>query len=250
MASGRLDLASLHRPADVVGLADRKRDNRQGRIAGSTGRELTAVRDEQIPDVMRLPIFVDDAVARLFAHPICPQVMGAGVRGRRERARRSDCVVHRGALLVRMIAHGDVVGVVVIVDARDRHSVGVLHHRIERDPVGLLRQVLADQPHPGHVRIAVDRRREAAAPGARVEEGGHERQAERQRFHLVAAAEAALRIVPGLVHDDPGHRGAAVHVHGFVEHGVHAAGHVPHVVAADLAGAVGEAIRKHVRSGC
>ncbi len=43
----RSDLASLHRAPDIVGLANRKCDNRQRRIAGGAGRELTAIRDEQ-----------------------------------------------------------------------------------------------------------------------------------------------------------------------------------------------------------
>ena len=65
----------------------------------------------------------------------------------------------------------------------------------------------------------------------------------------IAADEAALRVVRRLVGDDAGHRRAAVHVHRLVEYRVDRAGHVPHVVAADLAGGVGEPVGELARFG-
>src|SRR6266446_8788216 len=50
------------------------------------------------------------------------------------------------------------------------------------------------------------------------------------------------------VANDPGHRGSAIHVHRLFERGIDAAGHVTHVVAADLPGAVGKAVR--IQVGC
>ena len=85
-------------------------------------------------------------------------------------------------------------------------------------------------------------RGEAAAPGAGIEERGHERQTERQGFQLIAADEPAFRIVARLVAHDARHGGAAIHVHRIVEHRVDAAGRMAHVVASDLAGAVGEPV--------
>ena len=70
----------------------------------------------------------------------------------------------------------------------------------------------------------------------------HERQADRQRLHLETADETALRIVRRLVGDDAGHRGTAPHPHRLVEYRVDRPGHVPHVIAADLAGGVGEPV--------
>src|SRR5271170_5288181 len=38
----------------VISLADRQRDDRQGRVLGAAGRELTAVGHEEVGDVVRL----------------------------------------------------------------------------------------------------------------------------------------------------------------------------------------------------
>jgi hypothetical protein len=55
--------------------------------------------------------------------------------------------------------------------------------------------------------------------------------------------------VARLVLDDAGHGGAAVHVHRVLEDRVDRAGHVAHVVPADLARGIGEPVGEHVRGG-
>src|SRR5271165_976983 len=58
------DGVRLHLVRDIVRLTDRKRHDRQGRVFGAAGGELAAVRDEQVPDVVRLAPLVHHAVAR------------------------------------------------------------------------------------------------------------------------------------------------------------------------------------------
>ncbi len=131
--------------------------------------------------------------------------------------------------------------------AGDRQSVRVLGGRVQGDAIGLLRQVLAHDPHPGGVRVVVDGAGEVPPPGARIEKGGVEGEAEREGFQLIAADEAACGVVARLVAHDAGHGGAAIHVHRPLERRIDAAGHVPHVVAPDLARAVGEPVGEHRR---
>ena len=133
-----------------------------------------------------------------------------------------------------VFAHGDVVLMIVEMHIGHREAPFVLGGGIQCDAIAP-RHVLTDQPHARHVLVAIERRRELAAPGSRIKESRHERQADRQRLHLETADETALRIVRRLVGDDAGHRGAAPHPHRLVEDRVNRAGHVPHVVAADLA---------------
>jgi len=66
----------------------------------------------------------------------------------------------------------------------------------------------------------------------------------RQGLHLVSAGEAARRIMPRLVLDDPRHLGAAVEIHPPGHDGIDRTRHVPHVVASDLARGVGEPVRE------
>src|SRR6478672_8828285 len=98
-----------------------------------------------------------------------------------------------------VLAHRDVVRMIVEMHARDRHAELVLGLRVERDAVGLLRHVLADQPHARHPRVRFHGAGERPAPSAGIEERRHEGHADRQRLHLVAADEAALRIVLRLI---------------------------------------------------
>src|SRR6476646_9349719 len=51
----------------VVGLPDRERHDGQRRVLGPAGRELAAVRDEQIGVIVGLAVLVADAVLRLLA---------------------------------------------------------------------------------------------------------------------------------------------------------------------------------------
>ena len=58
----------------------------------------------------------------------------------------SDCFIDCAGLLVRVIAQGDVVGVIVVVNIGHRQTPLILFGGIERDPVRCLRHVLADDP--------------------------------------------------------------------------------------------------------
>ncbi len=90
-----------------------------------------------------------------------------------------------------MIAHGNVVRVVVEMHVCDRHAVLILDVVVQRHPIGFLRHILTNQPHPGHVLVKVHGGRKLPPPCAWIEEGRHERHADREGFHLVAADEAA-----------------------------------------------------------
>ncbi len=183
---------------------------------------------------MRLPVLVHHAVLRLFAHPVGAEIVRRGIGRRRECADRADGFVKRLALRIGVVAHGNIVRVIVIIDIGNRQAVFVLHILAERDAVFLLRHVFADDPQARHVDIIVERRGEAAPPAAGIEEGRHEGQAERDGFHLVAADETAFRIVRGLVADDACHGGAAIHVHRLFKRGIDRAGGVAHIVAPHL----------------
>ena len=100
-------------------------------------------------------------------------------------------VIDRHALFVGMRTHCLVVGMIIEMNIRRRQAMLVLQVMVERDPVGFLRHVLADNPHPGHVLVGIERCGELPAPSARIEEGGHERQAQCQGFQLVPADKAA-----------------------------------------------------------
>ena len=62
----------------VVGLPDRERHDGQRRVLGPAGRELAAVRDEQIGDIVGLAELVADAVLCLFALAAGAHVVSAG----------------------------------------------------------------------------------------------------------------------------------------------------------------------------
>ena len=72
------DGARRHLIGDVVGLADRKRNDRQRRVGRSAGAELAPVRDEQVRDLVGLPPFVADSVFGPLTHPATTHVMARG----------------------------------------------------------------------------------------------------------------------------------------------------------------------------
>src|SRR5882757_5646010 len=69
------DRLHLHLLSDVLRLADRQSHDRERWIFRCAGRELTAVGDEEILDVVPLAPFVAYAVGGLRAHPAGPKVM-------------------------------------------------------------------------------------------------------------------------------------------------------------------------------
>ena len=128
----RSDVLRAHLLGDVVGLADGQRHDGQRRVLRAAGRELAAVGDEQVLDVVRLAPFVDHAVARLLAHPVGAEIVRRGIGRRREGTRRADRLIERLARLVGMVAHRDVVRMVVEGDVGDRHAVLVLQVAMQR----------------------------------------------------------------------------------------------------------------------
>ena len=73
-----------HLVGDVVGLTYRQGHDGEGRVLRSAGRELAAVRDEEIFDVVRLAPLVDDAVARILRHAVSAEIVGRRVGWRVE----------------------------------------------------------------------------------------------------------------------------------------------------------------------
>ena len=74
------DRAGGHPMMDVIRLADRQRDDRQGRIARPGARELTAITDEQVLDVVRLTPPVANSIRPVGAHPARAHVVAVGKR--------------------------------------------------------------------------------------------------------------------------------------------------------------------------
>ena len=144
-----------------------------------------------------------------------------------------------------MVTHRDIVTVIAEVHVRDRQTKLVLLGRVQGNTVGFLRHIFTDQPHTCHVVVRIHRVREITAPITWVQEGCHERYAERQRFHFIATDETTLRIKTRFVLDDARHRGTAEHVHWLFEDAIHRCGHVTHVVSTDLTRRVRHAIREH-----
>ena len=169
-------------------------------FSAAAGGELAAVGDEQVLDVVGLALLVDHAVARRSrSSGWCRDCASRDRAASRRRRVAPDRLVDRARPACRR-------GCAWRCRWGDRRSgrsgsagrTGP-SRSAERDPVALLRHVLADDPHPGHVGILLHLAGEAAAPGAGIEERRHERQSQRQGLHLVAADEAALGIEPGLV---------------------------------------------------
>ena len=73
-----LDRPSAHLTVHVVRLADRQRNDRQGRIASPGARELTAITDEQILDVVGLTPPVANPVGGHSTHPQRAHVVAVG----------------------------------------------------------------------------------------------------------------------------------------------------------------------------
>ena len=147
---------------------------------------------------------------------------------------RPDRIIDRTALLVGMVAHGNVVGVVGEGDLWCRQAMGILELGVEFDPVAFLRHILADDPHTRHMRVVVHLGGKVAPPVTWLQKRRHKWQAKGQGLKLIAADEPTGRIMPALIGYDAGHGGSSEHVHRLFETGIDRAGHVTHIVLADL----------------
>lgn len=61
------ELVRAHLLGDILGLADRERDDGKRRVAGVVGGELAAIGHEQVVDIVALAPFIDDALGRVIA---------------------------------------------------------------------------------------------------------------------------------------------------------------------------------------
>jgi len=203
------DGARRHLIGDVVGLADRKRNDRQRRVGRSAGAELAPVRDEQVRDLVGLPPFVADSVFGPLTHPATAHVMARGEGRCLVDLLGAERFVDGTALAECVITHALVVDVIVVVDMRDGEAEPVLLGRVARDPVLGLRQILAANPHAGEARVFLDVARIRLAPSAGHHHRTEDGKPERDRLQVISASEATRGIVPRLVLDQARHLGAA-----------------------------------------
>ena len=151
------DRAGAHLMMDVIRLADRQRDDRQGRIARPGARELTAITDEQVLDVVRLTPPVANSIRPVGAHPARAHVVAVGKR-------RAPCDVFRisGAEdcfhgVAGMLQHRDVVRVILdLSDVRNGQAVLIFDRAIQGDPRLRLRHIFSAGPYRDHVIVLLD----------------------------------------------------------------------------------------------
>ena len=135
----------------MIGLPDRQRDDCQRWIFRGARRKLTAIGHEKVRHIVRLAPFVDDAIARLLAHAVRPEIVRRRIGGRREGTHRSDGVVKCAALLVGVAAHRDVISMIVEMHIRDRQVELIVKSSeappLEIEVLGQMIQSLTDD-HP------------------------------------------------------------------------------------------------------
>ncbi|MNN84776.1 hypothetical protein D3C76_1440190 [compost metagenome] len=100
--------------------------------------------------------------------------MGRGIRRYTVCSKCAHRVVNRSTLGIRVFAHSDVVGVIIIVHIGDGQAKPVFG-LTQRDPICLAWHILAYQPHTRQVSVLVHHTGKIAPPGARLEKGRHER---------------------------------------------------------------------------
>src|ERR1700736_6374688 len=145
-----------------------------------------------------------------------------------------------------MIAHREVVAVVLEVHYGHRQPMLVAFTREQAHAIAKLRQILADQPHAGEMIIILNDAGVVSTPGARNGVGRDPGKTKtRQRLHLITTGKAARRIMPRFILDDPGHLGTAVEIYQPWHDRIDGATHVTHVIAPDLARGVGKPIWEH-----
>ena len=128
------------------------------------------------------------------------------------------------------------------MDVRHRQAEESFTRRRQRDAIVGARQVLAVDQHAGHVAVVVDDRGEIAPPAVGHADERQRRQIEHRQFQVIAAREAAARIVDIFILDDAGQHRPAPETHGLIENAEDKTQHMMAVVAAHLVGAIGEAV--------
>ncbi|MNQ71916.1 hypothetical protein D3C85_866050 [compost metagenome] len=180
-------------------------------------------------------MFIADTIRLFETHATRAHVMGGRVRRNPVCLERANCFVHRAALFEGVFTHGNVIGMVIVVNVGHWYPETILGVIAQCDAIALTRHVFAHQPHAGKVSVIVHDSGEILAPGTRLEKCRHERWPKRDGFHFVAADKAAVRIEMHLVTDQARHDRASVEVHRIAEFGENRAGGVPHVMFADHA---------------
>ena len=196
---------------------------------------------------MGLTVCIADTVLGRGTHSARSHVVSRRIRWRAKGLDGAGCCVNTLALPERVLAHCDVVRMVIEMHVGNRTAPFVLEVGVERDAVGFSRQVLANEPHAGEVLVVVHVAGEVSSPTTRVQKRCHERNAQCHGFHFVAACKSALRVVTRFVAHDACHGRSAVHVNRVLEHAIDRSGHMAHVVAPDLAGAVCQSVREQGR---
>ena len=85
---------------------------------------------------------------------------------------------------------------IVIMNVGNRHPVRILVRRMEHDAVVFLRHILANDPHPSHIPIAIHLVSKVLAPAAGIKKGSHKGEAQSQGLQFVAAGKATGGVVP------------------------------------------------------
>src|SRR3569832_415598 len=130
----------------LIGDVERDGLDGGGRIDAARGDEQAAVDDEEVLHVMRTAPFIDHGAFGIGAHPRSAEQMPAAIEDRRVDVDVGGAGSFENLLRPRDAMRHHLRGVLAdrVVDARRRNAVTVLQHRIERDAIVLLRQVLAD----------------------------------------------------------------------------------------------------------
>src|SRR5215831_4179498 len=144
--------AGAHLAMDVIRLADRERDDRQRRVATPRARELTAITDEQVLDVVRLTPPVANAVRRVRAHPARAHVVAVGKRWPPYDVFRISGMEDCFHGVAGMLQHRDVVRVILdLSDVRNGQTVLILDRAIQGDPRFGLRHIFSAGPNRDHM---------------------------------------------------------------------------------------------------
>ena len=166
-----LDILLRHLVSDVIRLPNCERYNRQCRICRRSGSELAAVRNKQVFDVVSLTPFVANPIFLTRALTTGAKIMRGCARRRPNDAGRTDGVVDHCTSLVGVIAHRNIVCMIVKMNIRNRYAEPIFLYRVKRHTIACLRHIFAYKPHAGHIFIGFHDTREVAAPSVEIGTG-------------------------------------------------------------------------------
>src|ERR1700733_7767083 len=118
-----------------------------------------------------------------------------------------------------MGAHRSIIVVIVHEDIRDGTTEPILDFGIQCDAIRGARQILAVDKHARHAAIVLHDKCELASPHGAWQAGQRQTwQIQCRELEVIAASEAALGIVPGLILDDAGQRRSSPEVDWLIEY--------------------------------